>query len=76
MPEQHKNRLHSFWPKLSSSAEAGGADAAAPLDANMLAARLEPIVENVGHAIATHPRTSLGIAAALGAALGWFIKRK
>jgi len=44
-------------------------------DAKQLAAKLEPIIDNVGAAIAEHPRASLTVAAALGALLGWFIKR-
>jgi hypothetical protein len=70
MSEHRKNRLESFWPKPSTSGDAVEADV------RQFAARFEPIVENVGAAIATHPRTSLTLAAAIGAALGWFIKRK
>ena len=70
MSKRHKNRLDSFWPKSSASSDA------VETDMRQFAARLEPIVENVGAAIATHPRTSLTLAAAIGAALGWFIKRK
>ena len=71
MAKHSTNRLHSFWPKPSASNEATGS-----MDSNKFAAKMEPIVENVGAAIATHPRMSLTVAAAIGAALGWFIKRK
>jgi len=71
MSEYHINRLHSLWP---SSATTDGSVTALP-DAKQLAAKLEPMIDNVGAAIAEHPRASLTIAAALGALLGWFIKR-
>jgi hypothetical protein len=70
MAEHRKNRLETFWPKSSTSGDAVEADV------RQFTAKLEPLMENVGVAIATHPRTSLTIAAAIGAALGWFIKRK
>ena len=71
MSKNHSNRLHSLWP-TSSSNDAGPA---LP-DAKQLAAKLEPMIENVGAAIAEHPRASLTVAATLGVLLGWFIKRK
>jgi ElaB/YqjD/DUF883 family membrane-anchored ribosome-binding protein len=70
MSAGRKSRLDDFWPKPPANG------AAEEDNVRQFAARLEPIVENVGHAIATHPRTSLTVAAAIGAALGWFIKRK
>ncbi len=45
-------------------------------DVKQLAERVQPLVRNVGAAIADHPRTSLTLAASLGVTLGWFIKRK
>ena len=44
-------------------------------DVKQITAKIEPVIENVSEAIATHPRSSLAIAATLGVALGWFIKR-
>ena len=65
------SRLDSLWPKPSTN----GSDAA--LDgAKQLANKLEPLIQNVETAIAEYPRTSLTVAAALGAVFGWFIKRK
>lgn len=71
MSKQHPNRLHSLWPSHASN----DAGPALP-DAKQLAAKLEPVIENVGAAIAEHPRASLTAAATLGVLLGWFIKRK
>jgi hypothetical protein len=71
MAKHPSNRLNSLWPKEASSGYA-----TALSDAKQLAEKLQPVVENVGAAIAGHPRTSLTIAATLGAGLGWFIKRK
>jgi ElaB/YqjD/DUF883 family membrane-anchored ribosome-binding protein len=71
MAKKHSNRLHSLWPTSWSN----DARPTQP-DAKQLAARLEPMLENVGAAIAEHPRASLTVAATLGVLLGWFIKRK
>lgn len=71
MSKHHTNRLHSLWP----SSEAADGGAAALPDAKQLAAKLEPMIDNVGAAIAEHPRASLTVAAALGVFFGWFIKR-
>ncbi|MGD9635700.1 MAG: hypothetical protein AB7G28_14755 [Pirellulales bacterium] len=71
MSKKPTNRLHSLWP----SSATGAGDTSALPDAKQLAARLEPAIENVGAAIAEHPRVSLTVAAALGVACGWFIKR-
>lgn len=71
MSKQPTNRLHSLWPTSAT------ADDGAPVlpDAKQLVAKLEPVIDNVGAVIAEHPRASLTVAAALGALLGWFIKR-
>ena len=71
MPHHPANRLHSLWPSPS----ADGKPPALP-DAKQFAAPLEPVIQNVGAAIAEHPRASLTVAATLGALAGWFIKRK
>jgi hypothetical protein len=71
MSHNPTNRLHSLWPSPS----ADGKPPALP-DAKQFAAKLEPVIQNVGAAIAEHPRTSLTLAATLGAIFGWFIKRK
>lgn len=71
MSKHHTNRLHSLWPS-SATADDG---APVPPEAKQLVAKLEPLFDNVGAAIAAHPRASLTVAAALGALLGWFIKR-
>ncbi len=64
------NRLHSLWPSQSSD----GKPPALP-NAQHLAAKLEPLLENAGHTIAHYPRTSLTAAAVLGIVVGWFVKR-
>jgi ElaB/YqjD/DUF883 family membrane-anchored ribosome-binding protein len=71
MSKNSTNRLHSLWPSQS----ADGNPSALP-NAKQLAEKLEPMIQNVGTAIAEHPRTSLTVAATLGAVIGWFIKRK
>lgn len=71
MPHHPTNRLDSLWP----SQPADGEQPALP-DAKQLAAKLRPLIQNVGAAIAEHPRTSLTVAATLGVFAGWFIKRK
>jgi len=71
MAKHPTNRLHSLWPSQS----ADGKPPALP-DARQYVAKLEPLIQNVGAAIAEHPRTSLTVAATLGALAGWFIKRK
>jgi hypothetical protein len=70
MSESPTNRLHSLWPRPSS-------DGSTPAlhGAKQLAAKVEPMLENMGHAIADHPRTSLTLAATCGVLLGWFTKR-
>lgn len=68
---KHTNRLNSLWPHTATDAESS----ALP-DVTRLAEKVEPLVQNVGSAIAEHPRVSLTLAASLGVALGWFIKRK
>lgn len=70
MSRSHPNRLHSFWPSRSSTGDGPGMP-----DAKQLTAKLEPLFDNITEAIAAHPRASLSIAAALGATLGWLIKR-
>jgi ElaB/YqjD/DUF883 family membrane-anchored ribosome-binding protein len=65
------NRLQSLWPTHAADGES-----AALSGAKQLAARVEPMLENLGHTIAEHPRTSLTFAATCGVLLGWFIKRK
>ena len=71
MSNQPTNRLDSYWLEPS----ANGSDAALA-GAKQLANKLEPMFQNVETAIAEYPRTSLTVAAALGAVFGWFIKRK
>ena len=71
MTKSPTNRLDSLWPSDNGSGEP-----AALADPHQLAEKCEPLVRNVGAAIADYPRTSLTMAATLGAILGWFIKRK
>ncbi|MEX2092354.1 MAG: hypothetical protein WD971_06735 [Pirellulales bacterium] len=71
MSKNSTNRLHSLWPSRS----ADGKPSVLP-DAGVFAEKLEPMIRNVGSTIAEHPRASLTVAATLGAAIGWFIKRK
>jgi hypothetical protein len=71
MSKRGDNRLQSFWPKETSTISA-----LPPRDSGRLAAKVEPLIENVGQAIATYPRTSLLVVASLGVFLGWFTKRK
>lgn len=71
MTKHPVNRLHSLWPSSAADGEA-----AALSTAKQLAAKVEPMLENLGHTIADHPRTSLTFAATCGVLLGWFIKRK
>jgi ElaB/YqjD/DUF883 family membrane-anchored ribosome-binding protein len=71
MAKSPTNRLHSLWPSQS----ADGKPSVIP-DARVFAEKLEPMIQNVGTAIAEHPRASLTVAATLGAIIGWFIKRK
>jgi ElaB/YqjD/DUF883 family membrane-anchored ribosome-binding protein len=71
VPHHPTNRLHSLWPSQAVDGKPS------PLrDAKQFAAKLQPMIQNVGAAIGQHPRTSLTVAAALGVVAGWFIKRK
>ncbi len=71
MAKNPPNRLHSLWPSQSIDEN----ESVLP-DLKRLAAKLEPAIENIGTAIGQYPRTSLTVAAALGAVAGWFIKRR
>jgi hypothetical protein len=70
MSKSPTNRLHSLWPGQSPAGSNPSLHAA-----KQIAAKIEPMLENMGHAIADHPRTSLTLAATCGVLLGWFTKR-
>ena len=73
MAKKPTNRLDSLWPTENGD---GGREPATLTMHHQFAEKIEPLVRNVGAAIAAYPRTSLTVATTLGAMLGWFIKRK
>jgi hypothetical protein len=75
MAKKSTNRLESLWPNQSADAQSSALPNLGEL-AKRLEQNLEPMIKNVGAAIAEHPRVSLTAAATIGALLGWFIKRK
>lgn len=75
MSKKSTNRLESLWPGQSADGQPSAIPDVGAL-AKHLEQNIEPMLKNVGHAIAEHPRVSLTAAATIGALLGWFIKRK
>jgi hypothetical protein len=63
------NRLLALWPNGP-----GDGNREAP-NGGQLGTLLSPVIANAEDAIAHHPGLSLTLAAALGAAIGWFVKR-
>ena len=75
MAKKSSNRLESLWPNHSADGQPSALPDVGEFVKN-LEHNLEPMLKNVGTAIADHPRVSLTAAATIGALLGWFIKRK
>lgn len=75
MAKKSTNRLESLWPKKSADGNASPLPNVGEF-VKHFEQNMEPMIKNVGTAIADHPRVSLTAAATIGALLGWFMKRK
>jgi ElaB/YqjD/DUF883 family membrane-anchored ribosome-binding protein len=69
LPNSPLNRLEAHWPRP------GDADAPA-VDARQVAANADAWRRRIEQFLGDHPQATVIVAAAIGAALGWLVKRK
>jgi len=69
LPNSPLNRLQSHWPR-SEDAES------LPVDTRVVVAKADAWRRRIEQFLGDHPQATVVVAAAVGVALGWLVKRK
>jgi ElaB/YqjD/DUF883 family membrane-anchored ribosome-binding protein len=68
LPNSPLNRLQPHWLR--------SADEGAPIDAQQVAAQADAWRRRIEQFLGDHPQATVVVAAAVGVAIGWLVKRK